>query len=269
VVAYILPQPVAATAFPDVVAELEGSTNSPVMPASGGFIVRQLYGEGTFVKKGDVLFELDPRLTHSSADLTPGHIVPTAIRSPADGVAERAVVGPGDLVTPQLALTRVATIDPIKARFNLPLDHETGSGGKEQVEIVNPDGAETGAKADLVLDRPADGTSAKLASAYALFANPGHKLLPGQYVKIRDLPPLGANAFRIPATCVSTSNGGGEIFVIGSGDRIESRHVTVGSRSSDACLISEGLQPGDRVVLDDAMSFKDGETVTPQMALSH
>jgi RND family efflux transporter MFP subunit len=49
---------------------LEGLVNAQIRPQVTGYLLRQTYQEGSFVKKGQLLFEIDPRTFRASLDLT-------------------------------------------------------------------------------------------------------------------------------------------------------------------------------------------------------
>lgn len=60
--------------YSEWVATLDGYVNAQVRPQVSGYIIRQNYKEGSLVRKGDVLFEIDPRpfqaaLDHAKGDL--------------------------------------------------------------------------------------------------------------------------------------------------------------------------------------------------------
>jgi membrane fusion protein (multidrug efflux system) len=54
-------QPESVTLTTDWLATLDGYVNAEVRPQVTGYLVKRLYREGSRVKKGDVLFEIDPR----------------------------------------------------------------------------------------------------------------------------------------------------------------------------------------------------------------
>jgi len=71
--------PPLTVAVVDVVAEdvplrlewvttLDGYVNAKIQPQVSGYLVKQNYVEGTYVKKGDVLFEIDPRPFQAALD---------------------------------------------------------------------------------------------------------------------------------------------------------------------------------------------------------
>jgi membrane fusion protein (multidrug efflux system) len=55
--------------FSEWVATLDGSVNAQIQPQVTGYVVRQNYQEGTFVSKGQTLFEIDPRPLQAAVDM--------------------------------------------------------------------------------------------------------------------------------------------------------------------------------------------------------
>ena len=56
------------------VGTLEGYVNAQIQPQVGGYLVRQDYHEGAFVKKGQLLFEIDPRPFQAALDQAKGQL---------------------------------------------------------------------------------------------------------------------------------------------------------------------------------------------------
>lgn len=56
------------------VATVDGSVNADIQPQVNGYLVKQNYREGAFVRKGDVLFEIDPRPFQASLDQALGQL---------------------------------------------------------------------------------------------------------------------------------------------------------------------------------------------------
>jgi membrane fusion protein (multidrug efflux system) len=56
------------------IGTLDGFTNADVRAQVTGYIMRQGYQEGAFVKKGQLLFEIDPRPFHAALDQTEGQL---------------------------------------------------------------------------------------------------------------------------------------------------------------------------------------------------
>ncbi|MGH7745992.1 MAG: efflux RND transporter periplasmic adaptor subunit, partial [Candidatus Dormibacteria bacterium] len=53
---------------------LDGFVNAQIQPQVSGYLLKQDYKEGSFVKKGDVLFEIDPRPFQAALDQTKGQL---------------------------------------------------------------------------------------------------------------------------------------------------------------------------------------------------
>jgi membrane fusion protein, multidrug efflux system len=53
------------------------------------------------------------------------------------------------------------------------------------------------------------------------------------------------------------------VYVIGAGDTVQVRDVTVGAWSGDRWIITSGLTPGDRVIVDGLQKTGPGAVVKP------
>src|SRR6201984_1570585 len=56
------------------IGTLEGYVNAQIQPQVSGYLIRQDYQEGAFVKKGQVLFEIDPRPFQAALDQAKGQL---------------------------------------------------------------------------------------------------------------------------------------------------------------------------------------------------
>lgn len=56
------------------IATMDGYINAKIQPHVSGYLVRQNYREGSFVRKGDVLFEIDPRPFQAALDQAQGQL---------------------------------------------------------------------------------------------------------------------------------------------------------------------------------------------------
>jgi RND family efflux transporter MFP subunit len=58
----------------DWVAVLDGFTNAQIQPQVTGYLIKQTYREGSFVRQGDILFEIDPRPFQAVLDQAKGQL---------------------------------------------------------------------------------------------------------------------------------------------------------------------------------------------------
>lgn len=197
-----------------------GSLVADVRPGVAGRVARRLVAEGGLVRRGDLLFEIDPqpfqaRLAHARAELARARgpesvealraaveqarldLAATLVRSPIDGVFGASEARVGDLVNPTSVLTRVSSIDPIRVRFQLGepdylryLDSLRPDARAErrfgQLELELAGGKPFPHKGYLAAADPRVDLATRTIGVEGLFPNPGNYLRPGQLAKIRE-----------------------------------------------------------------------------------
>jgi membrane fusion protein (multidrug efflux system) len=106
------------------------------------------------------------------------------------------------------------------------------------------------------------GTGAiRLAS---LFPNPENILRPGGYARIRTAVRVEKNALVVPQRAVSELQGGYQVAVVDSENKVSIRPVKVGDTSGPEWVIAEGLKPNERVVAEGVQKVRPGMTVSPK-----
>jgi membrane fusion protein (multidrug efflux system) len=203
----------------------------------------------------------------------------TSVRSPINGRIGRALVTEGALVG-QGEATHLATVhqlDPVYADFTQSagdlqqLRRDLESGALEQVE---PDAA----KVRLVLD---DGTLYPLAGKLLFsdasvdpgtgqvtlrgeFPNPKGELLPGMYVRVQIQQGTDGDALAVPQQAVQRNDtGGSEVYVVRPDNRAVIKPMRAGRVVDEQWLVLDGLDPGDRVVVEGFQKFEPGDVVDP------
>jgi membrane fusion protein (multidrug efflux system) len=96
----------------------------------------------------------------------------------------------------------------------------------------------------------------------ARFANPQELLLPKMFVRGHVAQRNVAGAFRVPQAGLSRdAKGNAQVLVVGAGDKVEQLQVsTVGTSGSD-WIVSGGLQPGARVIIEGTGKVRPGQEV--------
>src|SRR2546430_12663761 len=111
-------------------------------------------------------------------------------------------------------------------------------------------------RSDLAL-QPETGTQ----QLRAVLPNPKHVLLPGQFVRVRLLGLQIPNAIRVPQRAVQQGLSGAFVYVVTDSGKVAMRNVVATSWDAGAWLIAEGLQAGDRVIVDGVQSAAPGVPV--------
>lgn len=97
------------------------------------------------------------------------------------------------------------------------------------------------------------------------FDNPGKLLLPGMYVQVEMPTRTAQDVFVIPQEAVSRNRRGQPIaMVVGAENVVEARPLTVLQDMGSDWVVSEGLNPGDRIVTVGLQKASPGATVTPE-----
>ena len=60
--------------YKEWIGTLDGLVNADIKAEVSGYLIRQAYTEGTFVKKGQLLFQIDPRPFQAALDQAQGHL---------------------------------------------------------------------------------------------------------------------------------------------------------------------------------------------------
>lgn len=97
-----------------------------------------------------------------------------------------------------------------------------------------------------------------------LFPNPQRELLPGLFVRARVSQSQADNAILISQKAVSRNPDGSTIvMVVGEGNKVQPRPIVVTEAVGDQWLVKEGLQAGDRVIVEGLMKAQPDAVVKP------
>ena len=110
---------------------------------------------------------------------------------------------------------------------------------------------------------PATGT----VTLRARFPNPEGLLLPGMFVRATFSQATNSNAFLVPQQAVTRNpKGSATLFVVGPGNKALQRDVTAERSSGSNWVVTAGLNPGDRVIVQGLANVKPGAPVKPVSA---
>jgi len=98
------------------------------------------------------------------------------------------------------------------------------------------------------------------------FPNPDRLVRPGQYGRVRAVIDTRKDALLVPQRSVQELQNLYNVAVVGADNKVSFRTVKVGPREGSLWVIEEGLQPGDRVVVEGLQRLREGATVNPKPA---
>jgi membrane fusion protein, multidrug efflux system len=200
----------------------------------------------------------------------------TKIIAPIDGIVGIATAHVGDLVGPgTAALTSISQVDPIKAAVNIgeqsftefitdhpdPDERERYLQGLE-FDLALADGSPYPHKGKFYAeDRNLDAKTGSIRMEFT-FPNPGNRLRPGQFGKVRAVIKVAKGALVIPEPAVTELQGNRLVAVVDGGNKIAMRSVKLGERSAGMWQVIDGVKPGEKVVVQGLMKVPPGSTVT-------
>ncbi len=214
------------------------------------------------------------RATQDSAQL---NLSRTAVTAPISGRVDVSSVTPGALVTADqtTALTTVRQLDPIQVDVSqssaelLRLKRELASGklkrvGGEtaQIKLLLEDGSTYPLPGKLSFAGVAVNTSTGAVTLRAQFPNPEGVLLPGMYVRAVLETGVVEQGLVVPQQAVQRdSRGGASVLLVDAQNKVQKRPVTVSRAFGNGWLVSDGLQAGERVIVEGGQKVKPGEQV--------
>jgi membrane fusion protein (multidrug efflux system) len=335
-VAIVTVQPQRVEITTELAGRISAYTVAEVRPQVGGIIQKRLFTEGSDVKAGEVLYQIDPStyqaaynnakaaLTKAEANIVPVRLKAdrykelvainavskqdyddvaaslklaeaeieaseaaletarinldhTRVRAPISGRIGKSLVTTGALATANQAtpLATVQELNPVyvdvtQSTANLLRLKQSLADGK-----LKQDGTKQ-ATVKLVLENgmpyPLEGTlkfsdvtvdqTTGSVTLRTVFPNPKQVLLPGMYVRAVIHEGVDDRAILVPQKSVTRDSAGNPTtLVVGSGEKVELRALKVSRAVGDKWLVTEGLKPGDRVIVEGAQKAPPGAMV--------
>jgi membrane fusion protein (multidrug efflux system) len=323
------------------VAQLNGPVNAEITPKVQGYLLKQEYQNGYFVKKGQLLFELDPRQYQAAVEqakaqvavaqakyaeattnvdrdtpLAAQNAIPqkqldtdlanqaatkaevlaqqaslqnaelnlawTKVYSPIDGIAGVSNAQVGDLVGTATKMATVSQVNPIWAYFNVSEGLFLGFAsqvtgiitGKVSsatlknmpVEFVQANNEDYPRKGTIIYVNRQVGTQTGTIQMAAEFANPDAVLRPGGFGRVRISTGVNKNALLVPQAAVIEVQSQYQLIVVTPDNKAMFRPVKVGERVGPNWIVTEGLKPGEKVVVEGILKVQQFAAQAPELA---
>jgi membrane fusion protein (multidrug efflux system) len=203
----------------------------------------------------------------------------TKVLASITGTISRSAVTPGALVTANQTsvLATVTQLDPIYIDLNESSDTllrlkqemaagqlESLDGGAAKVTLKLEDGSAypQAGKLQFAEVEVDEGTGTVLLRA--IFPNPQHLLLPGMYVHAELEEGVNRNGILVPQQAVSRDvQGDATVLVVREDNRATLRVIQTGAAIGDQWVVTGGLKPGERVIVDNLVNVQAGMAIAP------
>ncbi|MBF4521117.1 efflux RND transporter periplasmic adaptor subunit [Acinetobacter towneri] len=318
--------------------ELSGRTTafeiSEVRPQTSGVVLKRLFTEGSYVREGQALYEIDARTNRASLDsaraaltrqqaqlnvlrvkegryrqlvgsnaiskqeyddivaqvkLAEADVAATqaevrnaeinlgysTVRAPISGQTNRSTVTAGALVTASQAepLVTIQRLDPIYVDINqssaelLRLRQQLSQGSlnssnNTKVKLKLEDGSYYPIEGRLAFSDASVNPETGTVTLRAVFPNANHLLLPGMFATAQIVQGVIPNAILIPQAALSrTPTGQAMVMLVNAKGVVEPRPVTTVGSQGNNWIVTEGLQTGDKVIVEGIAKVKPEQQV--------
>ena len=205
----------------------------------------------------------------------------TQVRAPVSGRVGKLEITTGNLVAAgpgAPVLTTLVSVSPIYASFDADEQVVTralrelppGASARAQIEKIP---VQMGTVADTatpiaghlqLVDNQVDARSGTVR-VRAVFDNADGTLMPGQFAHVRMGAVKADPALLINERAVGTDQSKKFVMVVGSDDKAQYREVTLGANVDGLRIVTSGLKPNERVVVNGLQRVRPGSLVAPQM----
>jgi membrane fusion protein, multidrug efflux system len=195
------------------------------------------------------------------------------IRAPIDGRLGAKLVDVGNLVhaNDNAALVTMTEVRPIFVSFTLPqerLDDLRENQKKKALVVLayNADGNKQLAEGKLTLIDNAIDQATGTIHLKARFDNEDERLWPGEFVHLRVIQAMRDGVATVPSQTVQEGRDGHYAYIIKPDNTVERRSVDLASIQDGIAVVTKGLTPGERVVVNGQYRLTNGARVKPEDA---
>jgi RND family efflux transporter MFP subunit len=184
----------------------------------------------------------------------------TVVSAPVEGILDERMVEIGTMVSPGTPVARVVDLDPVKVTGGVP----------ERYAADVRTGAPASVTFDALEEQTFDGVinyvGATVDPSNRTFPiefrlpNPGRTMKPEMVADVEVQRRVIEDAVVVPQDVLVRVEGGYAAYVV-TGETVEARSVTTGASQRNLVVITDGLAPGDRIVVVGQQQVAAGDRV--------
>ncbi len=191
----------------------------------------------------------------------------TRVRAPIAGTVGDVTAKVGDFVSPGDPLTTISADQRFELRLSVPAERADQLRPGLTVELLAPETDQALATGSISFVSPQVDPASQAILAKASFAGQG-RLRDGQFVRARLIWQRRPGVL-IPATAISRLAGQTFVFVAGRSEEdpsqaiAQQKLVQLGPLQGNDYQVLSGLEPGDRLIIDNILNLQDGVPIAP------
>lgn len=217
-------------------------------------------------------------LAKANVDAAQINLSYTKVTAPISGRIGKAEITKGALVSATQAthLATIQRIDELYVDINRPVGEvmairkavaegklKADDQGQAPVTAIYDDRSVYSEQGKLLFSGVAVDPLTGQLNMRALFPNPNHDLLPGMFVRVRLEQAVSENALLVPNQAVQYASTGATSLMIVEDGVVKAVPVQLGNQIAGRVIITDGLKPGDTVVVAGFQKIRPGAPVQP------
>jgi membrane fusion protein (multidrug efflux system) len=199
------------------------------------------------------------KMIEADRELLQTQIAKCKITAPFDGVIGLRYVSEGGYVTPSVLISTMQDTDPMKVEFSVPEKNARQIKNGTPILVRIGDSPE-GSKGVVYAVESMIDPGTRTIKARATIPNPDGNLLPGSFGKVEVTLDQLPNAIVIPSGAVIPRINDEIVYVCRNG-KAQAVSVTSGIRTDSGTQITQGLVPGDTLIVSGLLQLTDGKNI--------
>lgn len=198
----------------------------------------------------------------------------TVVKAPISGLSSKEQFSVGNLVNVGDMLTQIVQPNPVYVDFSIPADEfrnlekmrsqgalQTSKSGM-QVKVSLGDGTVYPIMGKIDFQNHFVDPSTASIKARAVFDNKENDLYPGQFVRVSVIGGYFKDVITVPLRATLQSSEGTFVYVVDAKSVPSARKVTIVKIVNNNCLISSGLEVGEKIIVDGVAKVNPGKAVS-------
>ncbi len=225
---------------------------------------RQIYEKGgiSLEEYEATLNELN--VLRADVELIKAQIDKTEVRAPFNGTVGLRQVSVGSFISTTTPIATLQDITPVKIDFSIPERYAQRVRVSDKISFT-VEGLASRFEGTVFAVEPRIEAGTRTLLLRAQSPNPKGQLLPGAFAEIELVLEEIADALTVPSIAVIPEFGGAKVFVVQGGTAMP-RPVETGIRTEEVVQITDGVAPGDTVLVSGIQSLRPGLPVIPDVS---
>lgn len=225
---------------------------------------KQVHDKGSLPEVKWVEVQTQLNQAQSIYELARKNLNDCKLYAPAAGIIGNRAIEVGSSATPFQPVMRLLNLDGLYVKTSIPEGHisqvQVGDSVRVMVNAVSEDTPLTGVIEERNVS--ADALSHSYLVRIRLLQEKQQELLPGMVCRVQIDTPSDTIGFEIPSRAVQLANDGSRFVWVVQDSVAVMRPVHIGDLTRSGVIVTQGLEPGDKVIIDGTLKVATNTKVT-------